>query len=110
MPVLLLNRQCSIEAPELDSVVVVCEPRARISAGWCARIGRDPENPYGLWARDFLRAAPEELDGRIVHVFEDLPPGLYEAHSTLLSRRSQVVFFEVTAGGGLEVVGGRGDE
>lgn len=110
MQALLLNRQCALEELESDWILVVCEPRAGVSAGCCARIGPDPEHPYDLWTRDFLRAAPDQLDGRPVNVFVDLPPGLYEAHSTLRSRRSQVVYFEVTAGGGIEFRGGPGDE
>ena len=110
MPVLLLNRQCVVEPWEFDSVAVVCEPRGRVSAGWCARIGPNPDDPYGLWRRDFLRAAPGQLDGRTVHVFDDLAAGCYEAHSTRLTRRAQVVYFEVTAGGDLEILGGPGDE
>ena len=109
MPALLLNRQCRVEVLEPDSIVVVCEPRAGVSAGSCARIGPDPGTPLGLWRRTYLRAAPELFDGRPVNVFVDLPAGVYEAHSTLRSRRAQVIYFRVTDGA-IEILGGQGDE
>jgi hypothetical protein len=110
MSVLLLNRQCTIKRWEFDSVGVVCEPRARVSAGWCAWIGLDPEDPYGLWRREFLRPAPAPLGGRTVHFFDNLPPGHYEAHSALRSRVPQSVYFRVTTRGRIKILGGSGDE
>jgi hypothetical protein len=110
MPVLLLNRRCTIQRWEPDSAGVVCEPRGHVSAGWCARIDPDPEDPYGLWRRDYLRAAPAQLGGRTVHFFDNLPPHCYEAHSVLRSRVPQSAYFRVTARGGIKILGGSGDE
>ena len=110
MPTLLLNRQCLVIDPESTGATVVCEPRANVSPGWCARITPDPSRPIGLWGRAYLEGTPAVRDGRAVVVFAGLPPGRYEAHSTLRSRKAQSVYFEVADGGGIEILGGRGDE
>jgi hypothetical protein len=110
MPTLLLNRQCRIINPESTVATVVTEPRANVSRGWCARITPDPSGPIGLWDRAYLEGTPDVLDGREVIAFAGLPPGRYEAHSTLLSRKAQSVYFEVVEGGGIEILGGQGDE
>ena len=77
MPTLLLNRQCRVIDPESTSATVVCEPRANVSAGWCARIKPDPARPIGLWGRDYLEGTPDVRDGRAVIVFAGLLPGRY---------------------------------
>jgi hypothetical protein len=110
MPTLLLNRQCRIIDPESTAATVVTEPRANVSRGWCARITPDPSGPIGLWDRAYLEGTPDVLDGRAVIAFAGLPRGHYEAHSTLLSRKAQSVYFEVAEGGGIEILGGQGDE
>jgi hypothetical protein len=110
MPTLLLNRQCRIIHPGSAAATVVCEPRANVSAAWCARITPDPGRPLGLWRRDYLEGTPEERDRRPVLVFADLAPDCYEAHTTLRSHRAQSVYFEVTPEGVITILGGRGDE
>ena len=110
MPTLLLNRQCHIIDPEFAAATVVCEPRSNVSAGTCARITPDLDLPYRVWRRDDLQGIPGDRDGRAVNVFAGLPPGCYQAHSTLKSNCAQTVYFEVADGGRIEILGGRGDE
>ena len=110
MSTLLLNRQCLVIDPESTGATVVCEPRANVSPGWCARITPDPSRPIGLWGRAYLKGTPDVRDGRAVVVFAGLPPGCYEAHSTLRSNCGQTVFMEIVAGGALTILGGKGDE
>ena len=110
MATLLLNRQCRIVDAGSAAAAVVCEPRANVSRGWCARITPDPSGPIGLWDRAYLQGTAEVRDGRAVIVFAGLPPGRYEAHSALLSRKAQSVYFEVAECGGIEILGGQGDE
>jgi hypothetical protein len=110
MPTLLLNRQCRIIDPESTAATVICEARANVSRGWCARIKPDPSRPIGLWGRAYLKGTPDVRDGRAVVVFAGLPPGHYEAHSTLRSRKAQSVYLEVADGGWIKILGGQGDE
>jgi hypothetical protein len=110
MPTLLLNRQCRIIDPESTAATIICEARRHVSAGTCARITPDPDRPYSVWSRDDLQGTPDVHDGRAVNVFAGLPPGHYEAHSTLRSNCAQTVYMEVVAGGALTILGGKGDE
>jgi hypothetical protein len=110
MPTLLLNGQCRIIDPESTAATVICEPRANVSAGTCARITPDPDRPYSVWHCDELEGTPGDRDGRAVNVFAGLPPGCYQAHSTLRSNCGQTVFVEIVAGGALTILGGKGDE
>ena len=110
MPTLLLNRQCRIIDPESTAATIICEARRHVSAGTCARITPDPDRPYSVWRRDDLQGTPDVRDGRAVNVFAGLPPGHYEAHSTLRSNCAQTVYMEVVAGGALTILGGKGDE
>ena len=110
MPILLLNRQCRIIDPESTAATIICEARRHVSAGTCARITPDPDRPYSVWSRDDLQGTPDVRDGRAVNVFAGLPPGCYQAHSTLRSNCGQTVFMEIIAGGALTILGGKGDE
>ena len=110
MSTLLLNRRCLVIDPESTAATVVCESRRHVSAGTCARIAPDPDRPYSVLRRDDLQGTPDVRDGRAVVVFAGLAPGRYEAHSTLRSRKAQSVYFEVAYGGGIEILGGPGDE
>ena len=110
MPTLLLNRQCLVIDPESTAATVVCESRRHVSAGTCARITPDPDRPYSVLLRDDLQGTPDVRDGRAVNVFAGLPPGCYQAHSTLRSNCGQTVFMEIIAGGALTILGGKGDE
>ena len=105
MSTLLLNRQCLVIDPESTGATVVCEPRANVSRGWCARITPDPSRPIGLWGRAYLEGTPAVRDGRAVVVFAGLAPGRYEAHSTLRSNCGQTVYMEIVAGGALTLAG-----
>jgi hypothetical protein len=60
--------------------------------------------------RDDLQGTPGDRDGRAVNIFAGLPPGCYEAHSTLRSNCGQTVYMEIGAGGALTILGGRGAE
>ena len=110
MPTLLLNRQCLVIDPESTAATVVCESRRHVSAGTCARITPDPDRPYSVLRRDDLQGTPDVRDGRAVIVFAGLPPGCYQAHSTLRSNCGQTVYMEVVAGGALTILGGKSDE
>ena len=90
MPTLLLNRQCRIIDPESTAATIVCEARPNVSAGTCARITPDPDRPYSVWGREDLQGIPGDRDGRSVDAFAGLPPGCYEAHSTLRSSKCPV--------------------
>jgi hypothetical protein len=109
MPVLLLSRECVIINDNFAASVHT-EPCAGVSDGWLARISPDPTGPLGLWRRDYLVGVPDFLGDRAVIYYGNLPPGTYEAHSTLRSREAQVVCFEVSPGGGIELLGALGDE
>jgi hypothetical protein len=110
MPTLLLNRQSRIIDPDSTTVTVICEARRHVSAGTCGRITPDPDRPYHVLRRDDLQGTPGDRDGRAVNVFADLPPGCYQAHSTLRSNCGQTVYMEIGAGGALTILGGRGAE
>ena len=110
MPTLLLNRQCLVIDPESTAATIICEARRHVSAGTCARITPDPDRPYSVWHCDELEGTPGDRDGRAVNVFAGLPPGCYQAHSTLRSNCGQTVFVEIVAGGALTILGGKGDE
>ena len=110
MPTLLLNRQCRIIDAESTAATIICEARRHVSAGTCAHIAPDPDRPYSVLRRDDLQGSPDVRDGRAVIVFAGLPPGHYEAHSTLRSNCGQTVYMEVVAGGALTILGGKGDE
>src|SRR6516225_6373835 len=98
MPTLLLNRQCRIIDPESTAATIICEARRHVSAGTCARIATDPDRPYSVLLRDDLQGTPGDRDGRGVIVFAGLPPGCYQAHSTLRPNCGQTVYMEVVAG------------
>jgi hypothetical protein len=106
---LLLNRRCSVVDTIDGSVLVVCEPSRRFPTIWCAAIRPDPENRLRMWVRDYLPGHPDDLDGRAVIAFLDLPPGFYEARSTRTARESQSICFAVTARGTIEILDDQGD-
>lgn len=109
MALLDLIRQCRV-LPRGADARVVCERRRGVSAGWCARIYRNPDALYGLWFREYLAGVLAEQDGRPVKVYAGLEPGFYEAHSTLTARKPQSVCFRVTDDGRIVVLGAAGDE
>jgi len=110
MATLLLNRRCTVIDADPPAATVVCEPRDNISRGWLARIAPGPNDPYGLWSRVYLDGTRDRRDGREALVYARLGPGCYEAHSTLRTRTAHAICFVVTAGGDIEILGGRGDE
>jgi len=110
MGALLLNRTCEVVAMGDDPAIVVCEPSRRTPNVWCAAIRPDPENGLRMWVKDYLTGEGCEFDGRAVVVFQNLPPGFYEARSTRTAKVSQSVAFQVTAGGEIEILGTVGDE
>src|SRR3954465_10897988 len=112
MPVLYLDRRFDL-IEDGDQAAVICEPKAGVSNGWCARIAPDPENPFGLWRRYYLDGDLEQPWGESqapVRIYRRLEPGTYEAHSTYRSRRAIAAYFEVAAAGGIEIIGKSGDE
>ena len=68
---------------------------------------RTPRTLSASGSAIFLRAAREDFDGHTVNVYDNLPPGHYEAHSTRLTRLAQVVYFRVTDGGGIALLADR---
>ena len=108
MPTLLLNRQRRIIDPESTAATSICEARRHVSAGTCARITPDPDRPYNVWSRDDLQGTLDSSDGRAVIVFAGLPPGCYQAHSTLRSNCGQTVYMEIVAGAALTILGRQG--
>jgi hypothetical protein len=112
MPVLYLDRRFYL-SEDGDQAAVICEPRTGVSKGWCARIAPDPGKLLGLWRRDSLDGALEQPWGQghaAVRIYRRLESGIYEAHRTFRSRRAISAYLEVTAAGGIAILGTSGDE